>query len=184
MRGSIWGGVVAGALAVLVVAGIVGLVVVYTGAYNVAATEQHASFTRWAFDTTFRNSVESRAADVPVPETISAEVLATGAAAYKDSCQHCHAGPGVERADWASGMRPRPPHLAEVAAEWEMREIYWLVENGVKMSGMPAFGPSHDSETIWGIAAFVKELPALTPEDYAQAGAAETTGSTGRDEEE
>ncbi len=182
MRGSVWIGAVAGAVAVVVVAGIVGLVVVYSGAYNVAATEQHASFTRWAFDTTFQNSVESRADDVAIPETISAELLATGAAEYKAYCQHCHAGPGVERAEWASGMRPRPPHLTEAAAEWEMSEIYWIVSHGVKMSGMPAFGPGHDSETIWGIAAFVKELPAMTPEAYEQAGASETTGSTGHEE--
>lgn len=183
MRGSIWYGAVAGALGVLAIAGVVGLVVVYTGAYNVAATEQHASFTRWAFDTTFRNSVETRAEGVVAPETISAAQRATGAAEYKEYCQHCHGGPGVERAEWAAGMRPRPPHLAEAAAQWEMAEVYWLVENGVKMSGMPAFGPGHDAQTLWGIAAFVKELPALTPEAYEAAGAAETTGSTGRREE-
>ena len=51
------------ALGVLALLGAVGLVTVYTGAYNVAATEEHASFTRWAFDTTFHNSVGRRAAD-------------------------------------------------------------------------------------------------------------------------
>jgi mono/diheme cytochrome c family protein len=67
-------------------------------------------------------------------------------------------------------MRPRPPHLAQAAPEWEIEEVYWLVENGVKMSGMPAFGPTHDADTLWGIAAFVKELPAMTPEAYASVG--------------
>ena len=170
MRGKFWTAAGVGALAVIAIAAVVALSVVYTGAYNVAATEQHASFTRWAFDTTFHNSVETRAEEIAAPESVSAELLATGAAEYKEYCQHCHAGPGVERAEWASGMRPRPPHLTEAAAEWEMREVYWLVENGVKMSGMPAFGPSHDAETLWGIAAFVKQLPAMTPEAYAQAG--------------
>ncbi|MGJ3261882.1 MAG: c-type cytochrome [Salinarimonas sp.] len=51
----------------------------------------------------------------------------------------------------------------------EIEQVYWLAANGVKMSGMPAFGPSHDAETLWGVAAFVKQLPALTPEEYAQA---------------
>lgn len=178
MRRSIWLGALIGAVGLFVLAGIAGLVVVYSGAYNVAATEEHASFTRWAFDTSFRNSVESRAGGVLVPEQISAEMLATGAAEYKEYCQHCHSGPGVERAEWANGMRPRPPHLAEAAAEWEIEEVYWLVSHGVKMTGMPAFGPSHDAETIWGIAAFVKELPAMTPEAYAEAGGEEATGST------
>jgi mono/diheme cytochrome c family protein len=70
-------------------------------------------------------------------------------------CQHCHAGPGVERAEWANGMRPRPPRLAEAA---------------VKMSGMPAFGPTHDNGTLWSVTDFVQELPAMTPERYATLG--------------
>lgn len=163
-------GAAVGAGGVLALLGAVGLVVVYTGAYNVAATEEHASFTRWAFDTTFQNSVERRAADVPPPESMTPEMIAAGATSYKALCQHCHAGPGVERAEWASGMRPRPPHLTEAAAEWEPREVFWLVRHGVKMTGMPAFGPTHDDQALWNIAAFVKELPAMTPERYAALG--------------
>jgi hypothetical protein len=67
-------------------------------------------------------------------------------------------------------MRPRPPHLTEAAADWDLREVFWLVRHGVKMSGMPAFGPSQDDQAIWNIAAFVKELPAMTPERYAALG--------------
>ena len=81
-------------------------------------------------------------------------------------CQHCHAGPGVERAEWATGMRPRPPHLTEAAVRWEPRKVFWIVRHGVKTSGMPAFGPTQDDRTIWSIAAFVKGLPAMTPERY------------------
>ncbi|MDJ0391530.1 cytochrome c [Roseomonas sp. E05] len=169
-RKAIGASIAAGALGVLALLGAVGLVTAYAGAYNVAATEEHASFTRWAFDTTFRNSVKRHAANVPAPESITPDMVATGAASYKAMCQHCHAGPGVERAEWASGMRPRPPHLTEAAAEWEPREVFWLVRHGVKMSGMPAFGPTHDDRAIWSIAAFVKELPGMTPERYAALG--------------
>jgi mono/diheme cytochrome c family protein len=68
-------------------------------------------------------------------------------------------------------MRPRPPHLAEQAAERELSEIFWLVKHGARMTGMPAFGPSHDDPTLWGISEFVKELPGMTPEAYEAAGA-------------
>jgi mono/diheme cytochrome c family protein len=164
-----WLGATAGALGVLAVVGAAGLIVVYTGAYNVAATEEHAAFTRWAFDTTMQKSVERRASDLPVPQA-TPEMIAAGAAAYRETCQYCHAGPGVERADWAGGLRPRPPHLTEAATEWSPQEIFWLVKHGVKMSGMPAFGPTRDDATLWNIAAFVKELPAMTAERYAELG--------------
>jgi mono/diheme cytochrome c family protein len=160
----------AGVVATLAVAAGIVLAVAYSGGYNIAATEEHASFTRWVFDTTFRRSIESRAAAVTAPADMSAALVATGAREYKEYCQHCHAGPGVERAPWASGMRPRPPHLTEAAAHWEMAEVFWLAKHGAKMTGMPAFGPGHDDETLWGIAAFVKQLPAMTPDQFASAG--------------
>lgn len=139
---------------------------VYVGAYNVAATEEHASFVRWAFDTTFRNSVERRAPEREGLD-LAPEALAAGANAYKSMCEHCHGGPGASRAEWASGMRPRPPHLPEAAQHWELSEVFWIAKHGVKMTGMPAFGPMHDDRTLWGVAAFVKQLPAMTPEQYA-----------------
>jgi mono/diheme cytochrome c family protein len=166
-------GFAAGMLTTLVVLAVIGLIVVYTGAFNVAATEEHQSITRWAFDTTFHNSVELRAADVVAPATITPAMVAAGASAYKSMCQHCHAGPGAEREVWASGMRPRPPHLTEAAAKWELQQIYWIVKHGLKMTGMPAFGPSHDEQALWGIAAFVSELPAMTPERYAELGSSD-----------
>jgi mono/diheme cytochrome c family protein len=43
------------------------------------------------------------------------------------------------------------------------------VKHGIKMTGMPAFDPEHDDETIWGIAAFVMRLPDMTPEAYQSA---------------
>ena len=166
-------GIAAGVLGTLVVLAVIGLIVVYSGTFNVAATEEHQSITRWAFDTTFQNSVERRAADIVAPDQITPQMVAAGASAYKSMCQHCHAGPGAEREDWAGGMRPRPPHLTEAAAKWELQQIYWIVKHGVKMTGMPAFGPSHEDQALWGIAAFVRELPAMTPERYAELGSAE-----------
>nr|CCD31945.1 Cytochrome C family protein, di-heme cytochrome C (Class I) [Methylocystis sp. SC2] len=161
---------VVGAVLLVVFLAVVGLATVYTGAYNIAATEEHTALVRWAFATTFRNSIKSRAAGIQPPAAISPEIIATGASSYKQMCEHCHAGPGVKRAEWASGMRPRPPHLKEAAARWKAQEIFWLVKHGAKMTGMPAFGSTHDDQTIWSIAAFVKEMPAMTPETYAALG--------------
>lgn len=157
----------AGATSLALALAAIGLIVVYTGAYNIAATEEHASITRWAFDTTFHSSVERRAGSVALPERFTPRMVESGARMYQEMCQQCHAGPGVERASWARGMRPQPPHLTEEAAEWEPAEVFWLVKHGAKMTGMPAFGPTHDDDALWSIAAFVREMPAMTPERYA-----------------
>lgn len=146
---------------------VVMLIVVYSGAYNIAATEDHTPLVRWAFTTTMHSSAKSRASDISPPEQFTQTMVRKGAAEYKAMCQHCHAGPGVKRSEWAEGMLPQPPHLMEKAAEWEPNEIFWLAKNGVKMTGMPAFGPTHNDETLWNIVAFVRQLPGMTAQEYA-----------------
>lgn len=170
--------VAAGAAGMLLVLALVGLFVVYTGAYNPAATRDHTPLERWALSTTMRNAVQSRADDPPALQEAS---LSRGAGEYKAMCEHCHGGPGVRRAEWAKGILPHPPDLTHAASEWRPEEIAWIIRHGVRMTAMPAFGPTHDDAAIRDLTAFVEQLPAMTPARYAaygpaEAGAAEAHG--------
>ncbi len=160
-------GVLAGAAGMLVLLIVVALLVVLTGGYNVAATDRHNPVVGWALDTTMHNAVEGRADAVAPPPTFTPAMVRAGAGEYKEYCAHCHGGVGAGRAEWAVGMRPHPPALARVADQWSEREIFWIVKHGIKMSGMPAFGPNHDDQTLWNITAFVAAMPGMTAERYA-----------------
>lgn len=162
-------GIVIGALAVLLTVLAAWLLTVYTGAYNVAATDSHADVVRWTFDTTMKRSVSDRAANLTPHEQTSEPMLREGARIYAESCAHCHGAPGEEHEPWAGNMRPEPPELTDAAVKWKTREVFWIVKNGIKMSGMPAFSPEHDDETLWAIAAFVKDLPGMTSGAYEAA---------------
>lgn len=161
-----WGSFALGALALFLLAIVAALIVILTGAYNVAATDRHAPLARWALDTTFNNSVERQAADLVAPEFTAADLRA-GGREFAEYCVHCHGAPGAKPHEWVSGMTPNPPPLSRAAKTWSVNEIFWIVKHGVKMSGMPPFGPDHDDRTIWNIAAFVDALPGMTPEEYA-----------------
>ncbi|WP_346796789.1 cytochrome c [Halomonas sp. Bachu 37] len=152
--------------AVVLIAFVVGIWVAYSGAYNVAATEDHQPVVRWALETTMKNSISDRAEDIEVP-LLDDAMVAPGATRYKSMCQHCHGGPGEEKSEWAQGMLPQPPHLPDVVSEWEPNEVFWLVEHGVRMSGMPAFGPTHSDDELWEIVAFVMRLPGMTADEFA-----------------
>jgi len=169
-------GIAGGIVGTLLVGFAVWLTVAYTGVYNVAASDMHFDAVRWTFDTTMHRSVSSRADEVELPESFSEELIAEGAGYYSESCVYCHGAPGQEPTEWSRGMRPEPPHLVEAATEWTTEEIYWIAENGIKMTGMPAFGSHHGPEEIAAIAAFVSQLPGLSPEGYA----ALTGGTQGR----
>lgn len=161
-----WKSFLLGTLAAVLLALLVALLVVLSGGYNVAATERHTSIGGWALDTNFTNSVQGHAEEIEAPELTPAMINA-GAPEYKAMCAHCHGGVGESRAEWAEGMRPKPPVLAGAADEWSAAEVFWLVKHGAKMTGMPAFGPTHDDQAIWNIAAFVKALPTMPAEQYA-----------------
>ena len=150
----------------IIAAVLVLLILIYIGAYNVSATSGHSGIARWALDTTMRNSVQRRA-DAKSPQQFSRSMIAAGAGEYKAMCQQCHGGPGVTRADWAQGIVPRPPDLTKATRRWQSDEVFWIVKNGIKMTAMPSFGETHDDQTIWNITAFVKQLPAMDPESYA-----------------
>jgi|TARA_R100000501_G_scaffold18540_1_gene40549 mono/diheme cytochrome c family protein len=172
-------GIIIGALGMLLLLILIALIVVLTGGYNVAATDRHNPIVGWALTTTMTNSVQGRASGIEAPSRFTPVMIEAGAGEYKAMCAHCHGGVGESRAEWAETMRPSPPALAHAAAEWSPEEVFWLVKHGVKMSGMPAFGPTHDDETLWNIAAFVKAMPEMSAEQYAEYSG--THGSEGAD---
>lgn len=162
-------GIAVGAASLIALAAGAGLITIYTGAYNVAASDDHTPLVRWAFEKTLHNSVERQADGIAVP-ALTADMARAGASHYKAMCQHCHAGPGVDRAEWAQGLLPMPPLMTKAAKEWQPNQVFWIVKHGLKMSGMPAFGDTHDDRTLWNIVAFVKALPDKSPGQYASVG--------------
>ena len=175
-----WTSFLAGFVAAIVLALVIALGVIFSGAYDVAATDRHNPVVAWAFDTTYENSVSRQASAIAAPEMTPAMVEA-GAREYKAMCAHCHGGIGESRAGWAGGIRPKPPALASAAKHLSASEVFWLVKHGVKMSGMPAFGPTHDDQAIWNIAAFVKAMPGMSAQRYAAYGAEGQDGGHGHE---
>jgi mono/diheme cytochrome c family protein len=160
-------GILVGVIATLGVLAAGGLIVVLTGAYDVAATSAHTAPVRWALGTTMDNSVKARAAGIAPPALFTPAMVIAGGGEYKSMCQGCHGGPGVKPDEWAGGMLPTPPDLTKAASDWKPNEIFWILKHGIKMSAMPAFGPTHDDSKLWTITAFAKQLPRMTPAEYA-----------------
>ena len=154
-------------VATLLVLTLGGFIYLYSGAYNVAATQGHTSLTRWALNTLQSRSVAQRAEEVPAPPSTDSASLAHGFEHFDQMCVQCHGAPGVERGELGRGITPTPPMLSEEAEHLDRRELFWITKHGIKLAGMPAFGPTHSDEEIWGIVAFVEELPGMSPERYA-----------------
>lgn len=141
--------------------------VMFSGVYNIAATEPHTPLFKWAVHVTMKNSVKHHAGDIEVPENLAGRETSKGFAEYDEMCVGCHGAPGVEPLHFTRGLNPEPPDLVEEAAEWKPAQLYWIIAHGIKMTGMPGIVEQHSEEEIWDLTAFVSELPTLTPEAYA-----------------
>jgi mono/diheme cytochrome c family protein len=80
-------------------------------------------------------------------------------------CSGCHLAPGMKRSEMSRGLYPRAPELKR-GSRLTPGEEFWVVKHGLKMSGMPAWGVTHDDELLWDVVAFLRKLPELTPDQY------------------
>jgi len=158
---------VIGFLAIAV--GIAAGVFFFGGFYNIAATETDPAPVAAALVRVRTASIDHHATDRPPAGFGGPEMVQQGAAAFAArGCANCHGGPGVEWAKFSEGLNPSPPDLNEVGPELAPREVFWVVKNGIRMTGMPSFGAiGVTDDELWKIAAFVKALPQVTPADYA-----------------
>ena len=81
-----------------------GLLFIYSGLYNVAATAPHWAVTAWVFATTMDHSVARHARGIRAPDLADTAQIARGYARYIDLCAICHGGPGLPQSDIAKGL--------------------------------------------------------------------------------
>jgi len=153
-------------VASLLILGIViGLVVIYSGLPNVAASRPEGAVTSWVLGTTMEHSVRRQASGIS-PDLSHAN-LAEGAEHYSAMCAMCHGGPGdVQPNAVGSGLNPDAPNLRKAAGYWNPGEIYWIIDNGIKMTGMPAFGKTLSADQLTNLTAFVEQMPTMTAQEY------------------
>ncbi|MEJ5263047.1 MAG: cytochrome c [Ignavibacterium sp.] len=157
---------VSGVVITLVVLLAAFLIFIYSGWYDVSAMNEESRMMKWIFNTTKNNSVESRIENISVPELNDSSMIKEGFEHYNEMCVSCHSAPGKEEPELSKGLNPPAPYLVDEAKETDARELFWVTKNGIRMTGMPAWGKTHTDEQIWNIVAFMKKLPDMSAEDY------------------
>jgi hypothetical protein len=154
--------VVIGFILCLVILAIGGVIYIYSGMYDVSVANRDKGISRWVLETTMENSVEHHARNVEIPSLDDSTMILKGYVHYSRMCG-CHGAPGRES---SKSFNPEPPELYRTAGEWQPNELFWIVKNGIKMSGMPAFSGRTSDDEIWETVAFLRILPKLNPDQY------------------
>lgn len=152
-----------------------GLGFLYSGIYPMGADDPHTKPVYWALETLRERSIAVRSEQIPVPSLNAPQMLLDGGADYNDMCAGCHLKPGVKTSDMALGLYPQPPNLTlspTSHGHYHGDEMpgaarqFWIIKHGIKASGMPAWGKTHDDARIWAMVAFLQKLPQLDATQY------------------
>jgi len=150
-------GVVVGLLLVLGA----GAFIVYGGRMAIAATTPPDMVDRFA-PVARDKAIARHAPALSIPADPAR--AARGMEHYGSNCLPCHGAPGVKAMEMAEGMNPKPPDLDGAHTQgFSDGQLFWIVKNGIRASGMPAFGVNHQDPELQDIVAFVRHLPSLTP---------------------
>ena len=146
----------------------IGVIVIWFGAFNVAANDKHFSSTEKFLEFVRDRSISVRSDDILVPDLENNEFINKGAQFYAEMCTGCHLAPGMEQTELNAGLYPQPPVFNQSDYNNNPTTQFWVIKNGLKMTGMPAWSPSHTDEQIWTMVAFISKLKSLSPEEYME----------------
>jgi mono/diheme cytochrome c family protein len=161
-----------------VVACIVGpLLALRLGLVDMSAVPAPSAVERAVGELAFDGWLAHTAPTSPNPFPSDPANIAVGMDHYRENCVDCHGGPGVTPAELAKGLHPDAPKLWKTGSQsMTDGELFWTIRNGVRMTGMPAFAPTHTDKEIWQIVTFVRHLPQLTADERATLQAATEEG--------
>lgn len=144
-----------------------GVVLMYSGVYDVSASTPHSALSNWAMRTTMESSMQRRAKDIDVPDLSDPTLKLAGINDFEAMCVGCHGAPGKARGPVGQGINPPAPDLKQIARQRTAAELFWATRNGIKMTAMPAWSATHDDASLWPVVAFMTLLPDLDASGYA-----------------
>lgn len=145
---------------------------IYFGLYDVAASSGHSAPLYHVAHYAMRRSVAARTHAIVVPNLDDPKLVDAGMRHFVRYCAQCHGAPGVAPQPLAIGMIPAPTNLVSTVRQWPAADLYWVIKHGIKLTAMPAWNYQLGENELWETVAFLKALPALSPDTYAQRAAA------------
>jgi mono/diheme cytochrome c family protein len=153
------------ALLVAIVVAIAAVGLWYLLNSGVSAKEQPGRIEEFAARRVRNMAIANRARSLTNPVVSSGEVIAEGRAHFADHCAVCHANDGSGDTPMGRGMWPKAPDL-RLAATQDLSdgELFWIIENGIRFTGMPAWGTGtkDGEEASWHLVLFIRRLPRIT----------------------
>jgi mono/diheme cytochrome c family protein len=158
----------AGAIALIALVGVGGLIFLKTGADSFSARAQPSVLETLAARQARSMAMPSNARERANPVADSAEVMADARAHWADHCAACHSNNGSGDAEMGKHMYPPAPDMRQVSTQnLTDGELFYIIQNGIRLTGMPSWGSgtSRDEQDSWKLVRLIRHLPKLTADE-------------------
>ena len=140
-----------------------GLILVRRG---FSALDTPSAIEEFAATTARKMAVPSTYRQLRNPIKPSTENIRAGMEHFSDHCATCHSNDGRGQTFFGKGLYPKPPDLRATGTQNKSDgELYYTIQNGVRLSGMPAFSEARTTAQTWRLVLFIRHLPQITPEE-------------------
>lgn len=151
---------------------VTGGVAAYTVASRGLSTRvQPSALETWMAHAMRRLATPASVRNAANPVEATPDVLEEGLAHFADHCATCHANDGSGDTPMGRSFYPPAPDMrAPRTQELTDGELFSIIENGIRLTGMPAWGSGtpEGERGSWGLVHFIRRLPSLTADDIAR----------------
>jgi mono/diheme cytochrome c family protein len=146
---------------ILVIAGLcLAALIALAVTFSFNALPEPGAAETWAATQAKRWYISRAARSVPAEPVNDISSQVAGQMSYGSDCSACHGVDGRTPSNFGHSMYPRVPDLGSPAVQqWSNAELFWIIKNGIRHSGMPGFGNIHPDNTIWDLVHYVRSLP-------------------------
>ena len=131
-----------------------------------SALSKPSAIEEFAATTAREMAVPSSYRQLRNPLMPSTENIRAGMDHFSDHCATCHSNDGGGRTFFGKGLYPKPPDMRAAGTQNKSDgELFYTIQNGVRLSAMPAFSQAHTAKETWRLVLFIRHLPQITPEE-------------------
>jgi mono/diheme cytochrome c family protein len=159
-------------LLLLIVLGLAGFGWWYVHVHGFSARAEPMPFEKFVAENLRHLSIPAAERGLKNPLPLTDENLADGRAHFADHCAVCHGNDGRGETEMGKGLYPKAPNMRDHdTQEMSDGEIFYIIKNGVRFTGMPAWGDPDsraEDEENWQLVHFIRHIPRMTPQEIQE----------------
>lgn len=159
-------GKTATALVLVIVIAALSALAIWFQKHGFSAREEPAWYEKMLARHARRIATPAGAKELKNPRPLTEENLVEAREHWVAHCSSCHALDGSGNTTIGRNLYPKAPDMRDLDTQkLTDGELFYIISNGVRFTGMPAWGGEDSPQSIWELVAYIRRLPALSPEE-------------------